>query len=172
MSSNTDSVLRYCDCDQTALAEVINHLGMQCRLVDQNSDIPGSFWGDEEAGLIGNTLYIRPDTPVHSALHEACHYACMDDERRASLHTNAGGNAAEENAVCYLQILLADALPDMGREKIFSDMDAWGYSFRLGSARAWFEQDAEDARQWLLQRALLRVADELTHSHRVAGAEV
>jgi hypothetical protein len=25
----------------------------------------------------------------------------------------------------------------------------WGYSFRLGSARAWFEGDAEDARIWL-----------------------
>ena len=24
-------------------------------------------------------------------------------------------------------------------------MDAWGYTFRLGSARAWFENDADDA---------------------------
>jgi hypothetical protein len=24
-------------------------------------------------------------------------------------------------------------------------LDAWGYTFRLGSARAWFERDAEDA---------------------------
>jgi len=31
-------------------------------------------------------------------------------------------------------------------------MDAWGYSFRLGSARAWFENDAEDAIGWLKQR--------------------
>ncbi len=28
-------------------------------------------------------------------------------------------------------------------------MDAWGYSFRLGSTRAWFEGDAQDARAWL-----------------------
>jgi hypothetical protein len=35
------------------------------------------------------------------------------------------------------------------------DMDAWGYTFRLGSARAWFEEDAEDARTWLQQRGLL-----------------
>jgi hypothetical protein len=34
-------------------------------------------------------------------------------------------------------------------------MDAWGYSFRLGSARAWFEQDAEDARAFLEARGLL-----------------
>jgi hypothetical protein len=36
-----------------------------------------------------------------------------------------------------------------------SDMDAWGYSFRLGSTQAWFEGDAADARQWLLRRHLI-----------------
>jgi hypothetical protein len=35
------------------------------------------------------------------------------------------------------------------------DMDAWGYSFRLGSTQAWFEQDAENARLWLEARDLL-----------------
>lgn len=143
-------------------------LGMRISIVSDSDDIPGSFWGDEEAGLIENVLYLRSDTPVHSALHEACHFACMDEERRASLHTNAGGNADEENAVCYLQILLSDALPDMGREKIFKDMDAWGYSFRLGSTQAWFENDAEDARQWLEEKGLLRVAEKLTHLNGIA----
>jgi hypothetical protein len=36
-----------------------------------------------------------------------------------------------------------------------TDMDAWGYSFRLGSARAWFERDADDARTFLRERGLL-----------------
>ena len=40
----------------------------------------------------------------------------------------------------------------MGRERMFSDMDRWGYSFRLGSARAWFNEDAEDAISFLLAR--------------------
>ncbi len=35
------------------------------------------------------------------------------------------------------------------------DMDAWGYSFRLGSAGAWFERDADDARHWLSIRGLI-----------------
>ena len=35
------------------------------------------------------------------------------------------------------------------------DMDAWGYSFRLGSSRAWFESDAADARAWLRDHGLL-----------------
>jgi hypothetical protein len=35
-------------------------------------------------------------------------------------------------------------------------MDAWGYTFRLGSAARWYAEDADDARQWLLERGLLR----------------
>ena len=99
--------------------------------------IPGSFWGDDEAGLIDNRLYARCDTPLHSILHESCHYICMDDRRRAALHTDAGGDYEEENAVCYLQILLAEKINGYSAEGCMLDMDRWGYSFRLGSARAW-----------------------------------
>jgi hypothetical protein len=35
-----------------------------------------------------------------------------------------------------------------------ADMDAWGYTFRLGSTRAWFEGDAEDALAFLAARGL------------------
>ena len=129
--------------------------GLEITRVASDAPIPGSYWGDSEAGLIGNRLYLRDDTPLHSALHEACHYLCMDDTRRAQLHTDAAGDYDEENAVCYLQILLADQIKDYSREQMFADMDAWGYSFRLGSAQAWFERDAEDARLWLLRRELI-----------------
>ena len=98
---------------------------------------------------------MRSDTPLHSILHEACHFICMDDQRRAQLHTDAGGTVGEENAVCYLQGLLADQLPGYDRSRLFADMDAWGYSFRLGSARAWFERDADDARCWLLDHGII-----------------
>jgi hypothetical protein len=75
--------------------------------------------------------------------------------RRQCLDTDAGSDDAEENAVCYLQVLLADNLAPMGRARMFADMDAWGYSFRLGSSRAWFESDADDALQWLIARGLV-----------------
>lgn len=117
--------------------------------IADGAPIPGSHWGESEAGLVGDCLYIRRDTPVHSALHEGCHFICMDDTRRAALHTDAGGEDLEECAVCYLQILLAERLTGYTREQLLADMDAWGYSFRLGSARLWFEQDASDARRWL-----------------------
>ena len=117
--------------------------------IKDDDNLPGSFWGDPEAGLIENQLYIKPSTPLQSALHEACHFICMDDQRRNKLNTDAGGGYDEENGVCYLQILFSEFIPECGKERMFSDMDAWGYSFRLGSAKNWFEQDAEDARQWL-----------------------
>ena len=80
----------------------------------------------------------------------------MDADRRGGLYTDAGGDDIEESAVCYLQILLADRLPVVGRARLMRDMDAWGYSFRLGSTASWFETDADDARAWLRSRGLLQ----------------
>jgi len=117
--------------------------------------IPGSYWGGAEAGLIGDALYARADTPAHSLLHELCHYVCMDGERRAALATDAGGNDDEESAVCYLQVLLAERLSGFGADRCLGDMDAWGYSFREGSARAWLEGDGAFARHWLLAHGLV-----------------
>lgn len=138
-----------------ALQGLLARYDLQVERIPAGRPIPGSWFGDPEAGLIGNRLLVRDDTPLHSALHESCHYVCMDSRRRCSLHTDAGGGYDEENGVCYLQLLLADQLPGYGRERMFTEMDAWGYSFRLGSARAWFEQDAEEAREWLLIHGLI-----------------
>lgn len=137
------------------LRQLLARYDLEVVLIDAPTPLPGSFWGDPEAGLIGRQLFIRPHTPVQSALHEACHYICMDTRRRARLHTDAGGGYDEENAVCYLQILLADQLPGVGRQRMWQDMDRWGYSFRLGSARRWFEEDAGEACQWLLEQGLI-----------------
>ncbi len=134
---------------------LLDRYGMDIKTVNNNEAIPGSFWQPPEAGLLGDTLYIRNDTPVHSALHEACHYICMDEKRRENLDTNAGGDFQEEDGVCYLQILLSDFIPEMKQDRMLSDMDTWGYSFRLGSAKAWFEQDAEDAFDWLLKNKVI-----------------
>jgi hypothetical protein len=47
-----------------------------------------------------------------------------------------------------------------------SDMDAWGYTFRLGSAGAWFERDAEDARRWLIAHRILDAGGRVTGTCR------
>ena len=128
--------------------------GLELVAVDAGADIPGSYWGAPEAGIIGTRVYARPDTPVHSLLHEACHLIVLPPGRRALVHTDATDSVAEEDATCYLQIVLANSLPGVGSARLMADMDAWGYTFRLGSARAWFEQDADDARAWLAARNL------------------
>lgn len=155
-------VVRLAGIDRLQLGLLLERYGLVLRLVAPDAVIPGSYWGESEAGLDAATLYARLDTPVHSVLHEASHYVCMVPERRVGLLRDAGGDDAEENAVCYLQILLADSLRAVGRERLMQDMDAWGYSFRLGSARAWFEQDAADARDWLLQERLIDRAGQPT----------
>jgi hypothetical protein len=159
-------MLRLGSVDRLAVALLLNRYGIELVLVAPEEDIPGSYWGDCEAGLKDHRLFARLDTPIHSILHEACHYVCMTTERRVGLDRDAGGDDAEESAVCYLQILLADEIPGMGRERAFKDMDDWGYSFRLGSTRAWFEQDAEDARSWLLRHGLIDEQDRPTWSLR------
>ncbi len=147
--------MRVADTPFQELCALLEGHALRLQRVDDDHAIPGSFWGEPEAGLVGSTVYVRGDTPVHSLLHEACHLIVMPPERRGQVHTDASDSQHEEDAACYLQILLADRLPNVGRERLMQDMDAWGYTFRLGSARAWFEQDAEDARLWLQQRGLL-----------------
>ncbi|MEN1925545.1 hypothetical protein WCE55_02680 [Luteimonas sp. MJ293] len=146
------------DIDFAHAAALMARYGLTLHLVDPGAPIPGSYWGEPEAGIIASNVYVRPDTPVHSMLHEACHLIVLPAERRAQVHTDATDSVAEEDATCYLQILLADHLPGVGRDRLMADMDTWGYSFRLGSTRAWFERDAEDAHAWLTERGLLPAA--------------
>jgi hypothetical protein len=152
--------------DHADVRRLLAGYGLDLQLVATAEPIPGSYWGESEAGLQGNALFARIDTPLHSVLHEAAHFICMTPERRLGLDRDAGGDDAEECAVCYLQILMSDALSGVAREEFCADMDRWGYSFRLGAARAWFEQDAADARSWLLERGLIDAQARLTGALR------
>lgn len=148
-ASTTLDVLTLGEIDLAEAAALLARYGLRLELIDDGAPIPGSYWGEREAGLIGTTVYARRDTPVHSLLHEACHLIVIPPELRARIHTDASDSQFEEDATCYLQLLLADELGGFGIRRAFADMDAWGYSFRLGSAKAWFERDAEDAAAYL-----------------------
>ena len=148
-------MLTLADIDMAAVVALLARYEIAFVQVPDGADIPGSYWGEREAGIIGSTVYARGDTPVHSLLHEAGHLIVLPPARRANVHTDATDSIDEENAVCVLQALLADALPGVGRERVLADMDAWGYTFRLGSARAYVEQDADDAWAWLARAGLV-----------------
>ena len=154
-ASPVAKVLRLADIATDASTSLLSRYGLSLQWVAPCTPIPGSYWGDDEAGIIGNLVHARTDTPVHSLLHEACHLIVLPPKKRYQVHTDASDSIEEEDAACYLQIVLADALPGVGRLRMMADMDTWGYSFRLGSARAWFEHDAEDARHYLIQHQLL-----------------
>jgi hypothetical protein len=147
---------------EPAVRTLLARAGLELACVGAGEAIPFSYWGAPEAGLERTRVWARADTPLHSVLHEACHALCMDGARRAVLARDAGGDFAEENAVCCLQILLADELPGVGAARLMEDMDDWGYTFRLGSARRWFEAEADEARGWLRRHGLLGAGDRPT----------
>ncbi|UTA55822.1 hypothetical protein L3D22_08525 [Lysobacter soli] len=151
-------MLTLADISFDATAALLARYGLALHRVADGEAIPGSYWGECEAGLIGHNVYARGDTPVHSLLHEAAHLIVLPPERRAQVHTDATDSIEEEDAVCVLQALLGDALPGVGRERVLADMDGWGYTFRLGSAKAYFERDSDAAWEWLQVRGLADLA--------------
>ena len=152
------SVLTLADIHFDDAAALLHRFGLSLQRVADGAPIPGSYWGECEAGIIGNAVHARSDTPVHSLLHEAGHLIVLPPERREAVHTDATDSIPEEDAVCVLQGLLGDALPGAGRARVLADMDRWGYTFRLGSARAYVDHDADDAWAWLQARGLVDAA--------------
>ena len=120
-------------------AALLRSYGLALQRVADGDPIPGSYWGDSEAGIIGTTVYARDDTPVHSLLHEACHLIVLPPERRERVHTDATDSVAEEDAVCVLQALLGDVLPGVGRDRV----------------RDYMERDADAAWAWLREHGLV-----------------
>jgi hypothetical protein len=153
-----DEVLRCAGIELQCARQLLASYGLDLLQVGADEPLPGCFWGLPEAGIIANRVFVRADTPVHSLLHEACHLIVLGPAERSRVHTDASDCQREEDATCYLQLLLATQIPGFGFERACADMDDWGYTFRLGSARAWFEQDAEDARRFLQERGLLERA--------------
>lgn len=170
-------MLTLADTGFDAPAALLARYGLRLARVADGAPIPGSYWGEPEAGLVGATVHARADTPLHSLLHEAAHLIVLPPERRELVHTDATDSVEEEDAACVLQALLGDALPGVGAARILADMDAWGYTFRLGSAAAYVERDADEAWAWLQARGLVdsrrrlrapgcRPAADCAHAHR------
>ena len=70
-------------------ATLLAAFGLRLHRVAAGEKIPGSYWGEPEAGIIAANVYVRDDTPVHSMLHEACHLIVLPEEKRALVDTDA-----------------------------------------------------------------------------------
>jgi hypothetical protein len=149
------SVLALRDVAFCDVAALLARYGLGLERVADGAPIPGSYWGEPEAGLVGASVHARGDTPLHSLLHEAAHLIVLPPERRGAVHTDATDSVEEDAAVSVQQSLLGDALPGVGADRILADMDAWGYTFRLGSARAYVREDAAEAWAWLRRAGLV-----------------
>lgn len=156
------NVVELRDLTLQAVEDLLSAYGLELILVAPGADIPASYWGAPEAGIAARCLFARADTPAHSLLHELSHYVCMTPERRTALWRDAGGDDEEECAVCYLQVLLSDHLPQLGHQRLLADLDTWGYSFREGSAAAWFAGDGVSARDWLADNGLIDAREQPT----------
>lgn len=138
-----------------AMRPLFDRYQLQLHEVSSNNEIPYSFWGTPEAGRQQSILYARADTPIHSLLHEACHFICMPPSLRHQPSIDAGGTAEEEDACCYLQLILSDYVPGFNQHIHLHDMNIWGYNFRLGSSARWFYADSDDARDWLIRHNII-----------------
>ena len=163
-------MLTLADIDEAPVAALLGRYGIALARVPDGAPIPGSYWGEPEAGIIAGTVHARGDTPVHSLLHEAAHLIVLPPERRALVHTDATDSVEEEDAALVLQVLLGDALPGVGADRVLADMDTWGYTFRLGSAAAYVRGDADAAWAWLRERGLVDADRRLIPRHPVGAA--
>jgi len=72
-----ESVLSCSDIAADVADRLLGRYGIAVERVAAGTPITGSFWGEPEAGIVGQQVFVRPDTPVHSLLHEVCHIICM-----------------------------------------------------------------------------------------------
>src|SRR3546814_16448821 len=91
-------VLRIADIGFAPCAALLTGFDLDLQAVADSERIPGSYWGECEAGLIGNTVYARAATPIHSLLHEACQLTVMPADRRSMVHTDATTSIAQKDA--------------------------------------------------------------------------
>ena len=73
--------MRMADVGFDAASALLARYGLTLHRVESGESIPGSFWGECEAGIIGHEVFARDDTPVHSMLHEAGHLIVLHSRR-------------------------------------------------------------------------------------------
>ncbi len=74
------TVLKLSEIDHIKLARLPARYNLELIVVDNEEKIPGSFWGDSEAGLVSNKLYARLDTNAEDALNWLKYQLLLTDQ--------------------------------------------------------------------------------------------
>ncbi len=61
-----ETVLAVPDVPLASIEALLARYDLTLQLQADNEAITGSFWGDSEAGIVGQTVFVRNDTSVHS----------------------------------------------------------------------------------------------------------
>jgi hypothetical protein len=101
-------VLRVGDPAHPSLVELVRRYGAELLQQALTPCCRAHTGARSEAGLRGRVVRAR-GPPWHSVLHELSHYRVHDAGAAREPDRDAGGDDAEECAVCYLQIVLASA---------------------------------------------------------------
>ena len=126
------------------VAALLARYGLAARARRRRRADPRQLLGRTRSRPDRPRVHARDDTPVHSLLHEAAHLIVLPPERaRRAYRRHRFGRGRRRR---LRAAVAARRRPARRRPRaLMADMDAWGYTFRLGSARAYFERDAEDA---------------------------
>ena len=89
MHTTPADVLRVGTVAHASLSGLARRYGAELRQLAPGETVPGSYWGESEAGLQASVVYVRADTPLHSLLHELSHYVCMAPGRRQACACSA-----------------------------------------------------------------------------------
>ena len=65
------SVVEFRDLSRNASDELLSAYGLELITLTLDAEIPASYWGAPEAGIAGQCVFVRADTPAHSLLHDA-----------------------------------------------------------------------------------------------------
>ena len=58
------------DLREAEIRDLLSAYGARLVMMPCGRDIPGSYWGDSEAGLIESDVFVRTDTPAHRKILE------------------------------------------------------------------------------------------------------
>ncbi len=166
-SEATNTVTRFSDSDRHSLALLLNRYGLVPELVGFKNGNPGFILGGR--GSRGwwetNSCCVKTPRCIPCCMRPVTTFAWTKRGALAWIPMQAAIMTKRMPSAIFKYYWPMNCR-DLAVEQMLSDMDAWGYTFRLGSARAWFEEDAGDARAWLLSAGIISASGKPTFKIR------